>query len=589
VGSAERRYATPAVTATQLSPPVVVGAALIPDENDRTRGRGRRLLVHVVVYAMALLAFMPFMRVNTGWSVDEGLYVYQVRALQQGDWNLNYWASSIDPDGRWFPLNRNEQHGDSYYPFIKSPAYPALMYGATRLLGEAVGLHILPLAGALLTAVAAWLLASLVDRRAAPYAFWLAALGPVVVNAYAVWAHALSAGVAGLTAYVAIRAVQDRLSARWLLSLVVGAAGGVLLRSEGLLFAAALAAVFVTVGAIRFARRYPRALTAVVLAGVIGIAALGANRLEGRWIGSFSGQVTAKSDYVSGGDTPYLAGKIEGATHVLAGVNYFEGREEPLTDAKMLLTMVATLLAGVALARRSRRAGNVAIAALGVVILLLGLRFLGPPDTAPGVIAAWPVAIVGLLLFKWRAATVIERLLLGIVALEVLATLATQYPEGGAIEWGARYLSPLYPLIAALAALSLYRTVRETASDARWRMVRPALIGLAVFAAGAGLYGQAGVRMALDQSLDRIASASGPVITSDEWFAQVGYRTYPDHEWLHVAELEIPTALTKLADAGYKDVILFEPLDKLTDDPSRIPGGYEVRRDLRNVLYLTHP
>ena len=133
MGPARRRHARPAVTTTQLEPPAVVpDAARAPDDPDGPTGPRRRLLVHVVIYALALLAILPFMRVNTAWSVDEGLYVYQVRALQEGAWNLDYWASSIDPDGRWFPLNRNEQYGDSYYPFIKSPAYPALMFAATR-------------------------------------------------------------------------------------------------------------------------------------------------------------------------------------------------------------------------------------------------------------------------------------------------------------------------------------------------------------------------------------------------------------------------------------------------------------------------
>jgi hypothetical protein len=580
------------VTTAQLEPPAVIADRLAPDAApaEPDRASGRRLLVHIAIYALALLAFLPFMRVNTGWSVDEGLYVYQVRALQQGHWNLDYWASAIDPDGRWFPLNRNEKVDDSYYPYMKTPTYPVLTYGAARLFGDRVGLHLLPIVGALLAAVAAWLLASLADRRAAPYAFWLTALGPVVVNAYAVWAHALSAGIAGLTAYVAISALRDRLTAGRVACLGFGIAGGVLVRTEGLLFAAALVAVIGTVALIRLARRSPGILTAVLLAGVIAVAAVGANRLEHRWIASFAGHATAKADYVSGGDTPYLAGKIEGATHVLADVNYFEGRGEPLTGLKTLATVTATLLAGAALTRRSRRAGVVAVGCLGVVTLLLGLRFVGPPDTAPGIIAAWPVAIIGLVLFKWRTATLAERCLVGIVALEVLATLATQYPEGGAIEWGARYLSPLYPLIAALAALNLYRASRDTPpSEAPWRIVRPALAVMAVLAAAAGLYGQSGVRKSLDRPLDRIDAASGPVITSDEWFAQIGYRTYPDHDWLHVPESEIPDALTKLAGAGYKNVIVFEPLNRLTNDPTRIPGGYEIRRDLHSVLYLNRP
>ena len=452
-----------------------------------------------------------------------------------------------------------------------------------------MGLHLLPLAGALLTAIAAWLLAALADRRAAPYAFWIAALGPVVVNAYAVWAHALSAGVAGLTAYVAVCALRERATVLRVFCLGFGAASGVLLRSEGLLFAAALAAVFGTVGAIRLVRRSPGTIVALSLAGVIGLSAVGASRLEHQWVTSITGQAKNKADYVLAGDAPYLAGKVDGAIHVLADTNYYEGRGEPISALKTLLTLMATFLVGLALARRSRTAGTLGLAALGIVIGLLGLRFLGPPDTAPGIIAAWPIAVIGLLLFKWRAATTVERILLGVIALEVLATLATQYPEGGAIEWGARYLSPLYPLIAALAALSWSRTVADTASEVRWQIVRPALVLLTVLAAGAGLYGMAGFRGSMDRFIDPIEAGSGPVITRDEWFAQVGYRTFPDHEWLHVPESEIPSALTMLAAEGYKDVIVYEPLARLTDDPARIPGGYEVRRDMRRLLYLSQP
>src|SRR5205823_5129505 len=145
------------------------------------------------------------------------------------------------------------------------------------------------------------------------------------------------------------------------------------------------------------------------------------------------------------------AAKIEGARHVLLDLNYFEGRGRLLTSLKMLLTAAATLAAGLALARPSRQARRVAIAAMSIVILLLAVRVVGHPDTAPGVVPAWPIAVIGLILFRWRTATETERALAGVIVLELLATLATQYPEGGAIEWGARYLSPLYPLVAVLA------------------------------------------------------------------------------------------------------------------------------------------
>jgi hypothetical protein len=229
----------------------------------------------------------------------------------------------------------------------------------------------------------------------------------------------------------------------------------------------------------------------------------------------------------------------------------------------------------------------VAVEAMGVVIVLLCLRFVGKPDTAPGIIGAWPIAVIGLIVFKWRAATLAERVLAGIVVLELLATLATQYPEGGAIEWGARYLSPLYPLIATLAALALFRAFQGVPKDRSSRLVASMLLVLTILPAVAGLYGQRGYRAQFDRPFSQIEAGRGPIITKQEWYGQIGHRVAPAHPWLHVELAEIPTALEKLAAAGYQDVIVAEPLDDWAKDPSQIPGGYRVRRELKKFVYLT--
>jgi hypothetical protein len=556
---------------------------------ERTRRSGHRLWrllrVHLAVFALALISLAPFMRVNTAWTVDEGLYSYQVRALQQGDWKIDYWAAPIDPDGRWFPLKRHEKGRDSYFPYVKSPAYPLLMWAATRVVGDSIGLHLFPILGALGAAAAAWLLASLVDRRAAPFAFWIAALGPVVINAYVIWAHAPSAAVAGLTAYAATRALRGGITATRVAGLCIGIASGVLLRSEGLLFAAALAAALGALGALRLLARAPNAARAVWLAATAGTTALTVNALEHRWVVSIVGHIFS-NDYVRNDGLPYWEGKILGARHILLDVSYLE-TGTLLTIVELVMTVVVTVATARALSRSEFRAHVVASVAMFMVAALLVVRFLGPSDTVPGIIPAWPIAIIGLILFKWRLANQVERVLAGVIVLELLATLATQYPEGGGFEWGARYLSPLYPLIAALAALALYRTIQGSSISARRHLV-PLMVLLTLIPAAGGLRAQTSLRSKVDQWIQIVEGAPGVVITTDEWLAQGAFRTYPAHEWLHVQSPEIPTALTRLGEAGYKDVIVLEPLSAWSTETLHPPGGYRVRRDLGPAVYLTH-
>jgi hypothetical protein len=548
--------------------------------------RFRRLRLHLAVYALILIAIAPFMRLNAPWNVDEGLYVYQVRALQQGDWDLHYWAESIDPDGRWFPLRNHEVSGDSYFPYVKSPTYPMLMWNATRVAGDSVGLHLLPVLGALGAAAAAWLLASQLDRRTAPIAFWVAALGPVVVNAYVVWAHNLSSAVAGLTAYAAIRGLRGGNMATCLVGLSAGAAFGVLLRTEGLLFAAALAVALGLVGATRVLKRMPNVGRPIWLAAAAATTALTVYRLENRWITSIVGH--SASEPVRGGDgAPYWQGRLEGAQHILFDSTYqFPGSRFSLMA---MGAVVATLIAGLALRGRTPRTQAVGLGATFAAVTAFMVRFAGlTADTAPGIIVAWPIAILGLMLFQWRTTVPVERVLAGIVILEVLATLATQYAYGGGKEWGARYLSPLYPLMAALAAVALFRTTQLSSPTARRRLVG-GMVLLGLIPAVGGVWAVRNYRAVSDQPIRKIDGAPGVMVSSEQWAAQRGFRTYPAHEWLHVPVSEIPTVLDRLGPAGHRDVIVFEPLDAWTTDPKHPGGGYQVRRDLGSVVLLVHP
>ena len=120
--------------------------------------------------------------------------------------------------------------------------------------------------------------------RCAAWAFWLAAASPVLANAWIIWAHAPSALAGGLLVLATMRA---RCSPSWLLGVAGAAALGVLLRSEGILWALAVA-----VAVLLFGRDRRAAWTSVSIVGATGIAIVG----ERLWIdavlgGSIAGEL----------------------------------------------------------------------------------------------------------------------------------------------------------------------------------------------------------------------------------------------------------------------------------------------------------
>ena len=540
--------------------------------------------MHVAIYALILVGLAPFMRLDTPWSVDEGLYVYQVRALQEGGWELDYWAKDIDPAGRWFPLTNHTRAGDSYFPYVRSPMFPLALWIGTEILGDAAGLHALGILGASGAAAAAWLLASRINPRAAPAAFWITALGPVLLYGYAVWAHAPSSAAAGLAVYAAFVALDRGITARSAISLGVGVAAGVLLRTEGLLLGMALAASLGAVAGWRILRRMAGAALALGLGVAAGGTTVVVNALESRWVTSIV-PAGAGNDYVRGDELAYWNSKMQGAKHILLDGRYLTSSS--IAVATALVVTVAVVTAGVAVRRRSLPDGLGAVGLIAAVAALV-IRFAAEPyDTIPGVFPAWPMAVFGLLLVSWRRGTLKERILVGIIALETLATLATQYTEGGGFEWGARYLSPLYPLAGALAAAALVRTISNFPSARRRQMI-PLLVALALVPAIGGVRATTKLRARYDGAVRPVEAGRGVVITNEDFLAQVAYRSYPEYRWLRVQSPEIPIALERLAAAGYRDVIVLQPLDAWNRDGGSIPGGYRVLRDGGQKVYLTH-
>ena len=528
---------------------------------------------------------------NDAFTIDEGAYGVQVRALDRGHWEFDYRAEAVDREGRWLPLYRPEQSARGWFPYVKHPAYPAALLAATRVVGDVLGLYLWTAIGALGVAVAAWLLAAELDARLGRGAFWLAASGPVMVNAYVIWAHAPSAALAGFATLGAVRLVRGGTGLyAAVVALLVSA--GVLLRSEGLLFAVALALAVFVVGL-----EGRSTLARIGAPGLWLAAAAGAALAEQRWLDSIMGTNAPVQGFRGENATPFAQdgsgvfewarGRVEGGWHSL-----LQGSFDDRTSL-VLVTAALVLVAYGALAARRRRLGwerDAGLALTGAAGLYAVRFFTGPGEPITGLFAAWPVALLGLALLpaRWSRA---EKLLLAVVVLFSLAVLATQYRIGGGREWGGRFF---FPVLVPLAVLAWSGLRPRLVDRGRTSMRMGALVcALAVVPTALGLVVVGRTRAASGAVVDEIAAARPDlVLTHVRGLPPFAWRTYPEIGWMVAPPGELREATSRLRNGGVDGVTVVGPRSlSLSDlgsyDTAEDITGPEVRRRGWRVLRLS--
>lgn len=536
----------------------------------RTRGvRGWPLWAHGAVLTLLLLALYPLMSPSSSFTSDEGAYALQVRALDEGSWAYPYKAGRFDTDGDWFPIVLSERGGAGFYPYVKHPAYPLTLRAGTAVAGETLGLHLPGLLGVVGTAAAAWLLAAALDPRLRAPAFWLAASGPVLVNGFIIWAHAPSAALAGLALVGAGRIVDNGFT-RWTAT-GVGAAvvGGVLLRSEGLLFAAALAAAL---GAVRLRRAGP--VHGVGAFAMVAVPALVATVVERRWIGDIMG---APYEKVAGqdGSSPLFGGRAAGAWHELLQGHFID----PSASVPVLAALAAVVGLGALSLRRHRAwSGRTLAAAVIVAVALLSVRFAAHPhDPVTGMMPAWPVAVLGLLLFRWRGGGAVVALLGGTLGLFTAGVLAMQYSVGGGLEWGGRYLFPALVPVAVIATAGLARAVAAMPKPDR-RLATSLLGSLAVATSVFGLATAGALRAREDRIIAAVARHPSPVtVTTRAALPRLAWRADDRLQWMLTDERRLATVLRHLREQGVAEVAVITGLDVPTSTLSAYPVIEEQR------------
>lgn len=527
---------------------------------------------HAAVLALLLLVAAPFLFLDATFTADEGAYALQVRALESDSWAYDYRAEDIDPTGEWLPLLNGTRGSDAWYAYVKHPAFPAALRAATNLIGETAGLHVLGLIGAVLVAVAAWLLAAELEPRVSRPAFWIAAASPVAVNAYIIWAHAPAAALAGIAAVAALRLKRTG-AAGDLAALLASLSAGVLLRSEGLLLAGAMAVAIAAVGIPGRSWRVRFGVPAACLAVTAATAAL-----EDRWIRSIVGQGAAGTRGITGsaasepggGWLDWASGRLRGAWNSL-----LRGAHLDAQDSALVLVALVLILLSLAAWRRRRpgweRDVSVALAAATVLYVARGVT--GIDQSITGLVAAWPLVLFALAAPVGRCHA--RRLLVVICFVMSGAVLLTQYRIGGGFEWGGRFFLLLLAPLAVLAALGIREVVHRAGSAGR--VMARLCVALAVVPVATGLVVLRTTRPLLDDVVKEV-SATGPrlVLTHSPALPPAAWRTYPEVGWMRAAEETTAATAARLRDRGVRQLLVVVPQSTAEQVQELIPGAVDL-------------
>jgi hypothetical protein len=516
------------------------------------------LWAHVLVLAALLFGLLAILDNGAVGNADEGAVLAQAKILQQdGQWGMRSPTASIDPSGKWFPIDLTEHVGDRWYPYTKHTIYPRLVslvddWGG---LGGVLALHVL---GVVLTAAAAAVLA----RRVAPgwerLTLWTVALAtPLLFDGYWVIAHSLAA-VGSVVAIIGVLMALERRPVAGTTLAMVAVLWTVMLRSEGTLFGLALAG---GLGIAWLARRTPRVLplsVAVFAATAIGY--LGDAELERLAQGG-----AATTPFHIEDKQGFLIGRVSGAWNTL--LSPVLGNDRPAAIVALLAAALGAVAWGY-LRFRPDEGGNMRAAAIASAALWVGRIGLGG-SLIPGLFIACPLLIAAAFSFRRDVLTDQWRLVLVVSGLYVAGVLATQYAAGGSGDWGGRYLHLVVPILVPLALVSI-----GTATASLEPRLRRTMIGTLVVASLAlSIVAAVAIREMHDITNDAVEgvhhvamttseakSSGGPVVISDNGaFGRFSWQYVTDQRYLAVThQHDLPEVVAALAGAGVKDFVFAE-------------------------------
>lgn len=382
---------------------------------------------------------------------DDAVYAKQAQLLSDGSWSGPRPAADFDRDGRNSAIGPMVVFGDRQIPYTRHPLFPLLLAPLYKVGGFA-GLLVFSVIGAWVAAVAAGLMARRLHPSLGIVALALVGLGsPLVFDSLLVSAHAMTAGLCGLTALGVAQAVDSR---RWwsLAYAIPAMILAICLRSEAIIVMLALGLVVSAMAIIASARSrkfdLPKVATGASLVGVAAITYLVEAKWEQRIIAAAGGVArTGLGRQLVEQRAPWSAVRID------LLMPWFGDA----TNARPTLVIATVSIAIAAIVLRvlpTRWLLPISLLLMAATASVLHLR--SDLVFVTGLLVAMPVLIAGLILLRrqdFREPLIIRNLMVsGITATGIALT---SYGEGGAMQWGGRFYHVLLPLLIPAVVLGL--------------------------------------------------------------------------------------------------------------------------------------
>ncbi len=491
------------------------------------------------------------------------------------DPDVGYWAEDLDPTGAHHQLLKTAPVGDRW---VQATSLPFTCAEAVlwRLGGPALALA-LPIAGVLLAAVSAASMAEHLGGRGGA-AFWLVGLGPIGFYGADLWEHAPAAGI-GLAAL----ALTIRSPRRWTalgIGLLFGLAG--VLRAELVLVAVACGVGVLVTPSVR--QRWLRDLLLPVLAVVGAAAVVAANLLIERSYlpgggGAGAGRAGRATSLASGAaQTPSQRWQDVLATGTGLLPSY--SAEALMTGGLFFVLLVLVAAQATGRVRLSRLLQNVLLAALAALAVL---RLLTEPAFVPGMFAAAPLGVLGLL---WRP-TGAGRLLKVTALCSLPAIWLLSWRGDLVAQWGGRYLLVSGALLVVLGVVAAERIGWRTPGVS-------VLVGLTMVASLGGLafhaYRTSEVAAGI-AAIERAAAPDAVVLSTVTHLGREAGATYGRRRWLTYSEADLPTGARLARRGGAEQVVVVWFAADAEDITDRLAGSLPLidaveRPLLGDTLYI---
>lgn len=494
------------------------------------------------------------------WSPDEGGKFF---ALSSIGWNggitvaAPYLGRGIDPDLRFYPRGRYQPRSAFPYPVTAADSsvrfhWPLWFPLASRPLFAAfgiTGIYLLPLLSGWLMAVISGRIAGALAPRLAPATIVIVGWAtPVWFYSLTFWEHTLAAcaGMLALAVLVSAQAADDAVPASpggWgaPIAIIASLFVAVLLRIEMMAFAAAALVIWAQAARAERGRAAAPGAEAGLRRKVdqhrrtVAIAALAALVGGLLWLAAVSALAPRQADLIT--SAPRRIGEglwnLSALPRSAVSILISSARDEGPMVAPAWLGAAGLAVALCGLAPFLRRAwveACVVLPALAIMLafslrlLTLGQGYRALHGFFPGApfTIVWLYALAGAPPGAWRLRTLARfALYYGGIAYAALFVFRGHRAGdiGGGLEWGARYLLALYPVLAVLAVAGMDSYARSN----RPAWLRAAVTGLTACLAVAALYSEIrGVGMLranreLLATWDRALQSERPIVTDVWW------------------------------------------------------------------------